>query len=95
MIRCPRCGESYYAERFGMTTAMYFPIIMKDGVNINPNRNITTVSCQCIACGANFTYQKRGDNIDSITLDGSVLNDLGSKYDFDTTSLGNLEELRL
>jgi hypothetical protein len=45
--------------RYSTTTAMYYPPIYKDGVNINPNRNITTHTCQCMACNKEFTYQER------------------------------------
>lgn len=44
-------------ERYKTQTAMYFPPIYKDGVNINPDRNITTCVCQCLTCGAIFSYQ--------------------------------------
>jgi len=55
---CPHCGESYYMENGSMCTAMYFPPIYKDGVNINPDKNITTTHCTCMACGKDFTYER-------------------------------------
>lgn len=58
-IRCPLCGASYYAERYSVRTAMYYPPIYKDGININPDGNITTIICLCLNCGENFSYQTR------------------------------------
>lgn len=57
-IKCPNCGESYYMENGSRCTLMYFPPIYKDGVNINPDRNITTTHCTCMACGKDFTYKR-------------------------------------
>lgn len=53
---CPHCGESYYMENYSMTTAVYYPPIYKNGVNINPDRNTTTTHCTCMNCGKNFTF---------------------------------------
>lgn len=58
LIRCPHCGESYYMENGGERTAMYFPPIYKDGVNINQDRNTTTTHCTCMNCGKSFSYQR-------------------------------------
>ena len=60
MIKCPHCGESYYQEGVTTCTAMYFPPIYKNGVNINPDRNISTTHCKCLACGKFFTVTRRG-----------------------------------
>lgn len=51
---CPHCGESYYMENYSDTTTVYYPPIYKDSVNINPDRNTTTVHCTCMNCGKNF-----------------------------------------
>lgn len=59
-IKCPKCGESYYMERYSTTTAMYYPPIYKNGVNINPNKNITTTVCHCMNCGEEFSFRIRG-----------------------------------
>ena len=40
--KCPHCGESYYTEMFSTSTAVYYPPIYKDGVNINPDQNKST-----------------------------------------------------
>ena len=55
--KCPHCGESYYMELSSYSTAMYFPPIYKDGVNINPDRNISTTECKCLNCGKLFSYK--------------------------------------
>lgn len=56
--RCPHCGESYYMENYSTTTAMYYPPIYKDGVNINPDRNKTTTHCTCMNCGKEFSFTR-------------------------------------
>ena len=59
LVRCPHCGESYYMEKHSERTAVYYPPIYKDGVNINPDRNTTTTHCTCMNCGRNFSYKNR------------------------------------
>lgn len=63
MIKCPKCGKSYYTEKYTTCTAMYYPPIYKDGVNINPDRNISTTVCVCLECQNVFSYQKRGEEL--------------------------------
>lgn len=65
MIKCPKCGESYYMDKYTTRTAMYFTPIYKDGVNINPDRNIstTTTTCVCLKCQYVFTYKMRGGEL--------------------------------
>ena len=55
---CPHCGASYYMENYSTTTAMYYPPIYKDGVNINPDRNKTTTHCTCMNCGKEFSFKR-------------------------------------
>lgn len=55
---CPHCNASYYMEKYSTRTAMYFPPIYKDGVNINPDRNISTVYCTCMNCGKDFDFEE-------------------------------------
>ena len=55
---CPKCGESYYMERYRTCTAVYYPPIYKDGVNINPDKNVSTVYCMCMNCGNEFSYKE-------------------------------------
>ena len=52
--KCPHCGESYYTEEYSMSTAVYYPPIWKDGVNINPDRNKSTTHCRCLKCNKEF-----------------------------------------
>lgn len=53
--KCPHCGESYYQENHSYVTAVYYPPIYKNGVNINPNKNTSTTHCTCMNCGKDFT----------------------------------------
>lgn len=53
--KCPHCGDSYYRENYSHTTAVYYPPIYKNGVNINPDRNTSTTYCTCMNCGKDFT----------------------------------------
>ena len=66
-IRCPNCDASYYIEHFATTTTMYYPPVYKDGVNVNPDGNITTITCTCNACGHDFTYQTQYGKVIDIT----------------------------
>lgn len=54
--KCPHCGASYYVELYTTTTAVYYPTIYKNGVNINPDQNSSTTCCRCLECGKEFTY---------------------------------------
>lgn len=58
-IKCPKCGESYFREDYSVCTAMYFPPIWKNGININPDGNTTTTNCTCMICGKHFSYQTK------------------------------------
>ena len=55
--KCPHCGESYYMENYSESTAMHFPPIYKNGVNINPDRNTTTTHCTCMNFGKDFSFE--------------------------------------
>lgn len=59
LIRCPQCKQSYYVEKFTASTAVYYPPVYKNGVNINPDKNITAHYCRCCNCGNEFTYSTR------------------------------------
>jgi hypothetical protein len=50
-------------EKYTTCTAMYYPPIYKDGVNINPDRNISTTVCLCLECQNVFSYQMRGGKL--------------------------------
>lgn len=58
-IKCPNCRKSYFSERYCTTTAVYYPPVYKDGININPDGNITTHYCCCLNCGNEFSYATR------------------------------------
>ncbi len=69
MIKCPNCGESYYAELYSTVTCMGWTPIYKDGILINENPNITTTNCRCCNCGTVFSYtnkQEMSSSLDSI-----------------------------
>lgn len=63
VIKCPKCGESYYMERYTTSTCMYFTPVFKDGVCITNDRNLHTTVCQCLNCGNDFSYQRQGEKI--------------------------------
>ena len=52
--KCPHCGESFFTEMYSMSTAVNYPPIWKDGVNINPDRNQSTTHCRCLKCNKEF-----------------------------------------
>ena len=54
-VKCPHCGESYYTELYSTSTAVYYPPIYKDGVNINPDMNESITYCKCLNCHKEFT----------------------------------------
>lgn len=62
-IVCPNCGVSYFQEGATMTTAVYYPPIWKDGININPDRNVSTTECKCINCGQKFYIKRCADEV--------------------------------
>lgn len=62
LIRCPKCGESYYSEGVTESTAMYFQPIYKNGININPDRNTHKTHYHCMNCGHDWTISRTGDN---------------------------------
>lgn len=68
MIKCPYCGESYYRENYSTYTAVYYPPVWKNGVNINPDRNTTAIHCTCINCGKDFAYSNKDVENDESTL---------------------------
>lgn len=60
MIKCPHCGESYYAENYSTTTLLGWTPIYKNGQLINENPNTTTTHCTCLVCHKEFTYNDKG-----------------------------------
>ncbi len=54
---CPNCGQSHYTDSAIETTAVHYPPIIKDGVNVNPDRNRRRFTRTCIACGTTATVE--------------------------------------
>lgn len=50
-IKCPKCGAKYFEVGPSCCTLVNYPTIIKDGVNINPDRNSSTTSYTCCECG--------------------------------------------
>ena len=62
-IKCPFCRESYYQELYTITTAAYYPPTFKNGININPDKNLNTHVCRCVSCGKSFSYRTQLNKI--------------------------------
>lgn len=56
---CPFCGASHYEVRETYKTLMYYEPIYENGVNVNPDRNVTTHDCRCLECGHEFHIRTR------------------------------------
>lgn len=63
MIKCPHCGASHYSEGPSMRTAVYYPPVWKNGVNINPDRNVTTTEAHCYECNYDFIIKSCGEEV--------------------------------
>ena len=50
-IKCPKCGAKYFEVGPSYCTAVYYPTIIKDGVNINPDLNKSYTTYSCCECG--------------------------------------------
>lgn len=50
-IKCPKCGAKHFVVGPSTTTCVYYPPIIKDGKNINPDRNTCTNHYECMECG--------------------------------------------
>lgn len=59
---CPKCGKCYYTIGMSYSTCAYYPPIIKNGVNINPDRNIHTTEYHCLECGCDWEQQSNGEN---------------------------------
>lgn len=55
---CPYCGQNNYMEQYGVTTSAYYPPIYMNDVNINLDKNKTTVYCVCLNCGKDFSFER-------------------------------------
>ena len=67
-IKCCKCGASYFTIRYSTSTAMWSPIVIKDGKVISSNPNYETHHCQCVACGAFFDVTEHNGIIKSVEL---------------------------
>ena len=54
-IKCPNCGASHFRVNSSWSTAMYCPVIVKDGQVISKDHNIITAEYECLECGKIFT----------------------------------------
>ena len=54
MVNCPYCNKSYYQENYHVSTAMYSPVVVKDGEIISHDPNYHTTHCTCLNCGHTF-----------------------------------------
>jgi len=53
--QCPR-DDCRFIESLGSTTLAYYPPIYdKNGVNTNPDMNITTSALECLTCGKRWS----------------------------------------
>ena len=50
-IKCPKCGAKYFEVGPSVSTCVYYAPIIKDGVNINPDRNKSVTTYTCCECG--------------------------------------------
>jgi hypothetical protein len=50
-IKCPKCGAKYFEVGASYCTAVYYPPIIKDGVNVNPDHNKSVTTYTCCECG--------------------------------------------
>jgi len=71
LVKCPRCGESYYQEDYSTCTCIGWAPIYKNGVLINENPNVSTTHCTCLNCGNHFTYSNK-DTTTHQTLSASL-----------------------
>lgn len=67
-LKCPVCGESHYSVGICMCTAAYYEPIYRNGVNINPDRNITTTNYHCLDCKSDWMVESQFDMPDRITI---------------------------
>ena len=63
MIICPHCGASHYSESYSSCTAVYYPPIWKNGVNVNPDMNITTTRAHCYECNYDFIIKYQNGKV--------------------------------
>ena len=69
-VHCPFCGHSYFMTHYSTTTAVYYPPIYKDGVNQNPDGNVTTTYCTCMNCHHKFHVEIQYGRVQKCVDDG-------------------------
>lgn len=65
VLKCPKCNSTGpLSQGVSMTTAVYYPPVWENGVNINPDGNTTTTEFICEKCGCKFSAKfKHGECI--------------------------------
>lgn len=55
--QCPCCEKpTHRSEGLSLTTAMHYPIVYdENGININPDKNITTTIWKCLECNSDYS----------------------------------------
>ncbi len=62
-IHCPCCGSTTYWQMYSVATAMYSPILIKDGEPIVTDMNYYSDIYTCDACGAQFKATRHNGEI--------------------------------
>ena len=56
VLKCPKCNSiGPLNQGASMTTTVYYPPVWENGVNINPDGNITRTEFICEKCGCKFS----------------------------------------
>ena len=50
-ISCPKCGAKYFEIGSSYCTTVYYPTIIKDGINITTDHNKSVTTYTCCECG--------------------------------------------
>lgn len=58
IINCPHCGKSYYQQLYKTSTCLGWIPVYKNGKLINKDPNKTTVTCHCLECEEDFSYEE-------------------------------------
>ena len=56
-IVCPHCGAKHFTIGLSFCTAVYYPPVYKDGVNMNLGQNTVTTNYQCLNCNKFWTEE--------------------------------------
>lgn len=60
---CPNCKKSDHSGcDMGVSTLVYYPPRYVDGVNVNPDRNITTSQITCYGCKRVYNHKENGES---------------------------------